>query len=493
MKNKNFADTVISFLPNFTSILFLTFFTGIIFLFNEIKDYDFWWHLATGKFIAQFHTIPHQDVFSFTALGKRWISHEWLSGFLFYKIYTFFNLKGILIFKALLISATLAFLFHFIVETKKTNVFLSLFLILLCTASYMSMWTERPYHFTLLFSLLFLIILEKNSPTYYILHTTYLLPLLMLFWVNLHGGFFIGFIILGIYFFDALFEKNYQNAKIFLFITFFCFLTSLINPHGALSFYFPFSYMGKEVIKEWAFSNWLNEPELLIYFFLIFISFFLSRKEKENRFLLITIIFGFLALTARRNVPLFSLLITPFLGKHLQEISLVGQASRLSTPEMTFGQARTPDLPFDACFRWLLPRTVFIFIFIFFIIFYLKSNNFNPLVSPNRYPIKAVEFLKQNNFKNNLYNPYNWGGFLIWHLYPKYKVFVDSRADLYGSEIITDAVNIERGISNWRELLEKYDVKYVLTPKDSELGQILKKQNQKNIIYEDELAIISRF
>jgi hypothetical protein len=509
MKNKNFAVTLTSFLPSFTSIIFLTFFVGIIFFFNEIKDFDFWWHLATGKFISQFHKVPHTDIFSFIAFGKKWISHEWLSGLLFYKIYTFFNLKGILIFKALLISSTLAFLFHFLVETKKINVFLSLFLILLCTASYMSMWTERPYHFTLLFSLLFLIILEKNNPTYYILPTTYLLPLLMLFWANLHGGFFIGFIILTIYIFDALLEKNFQNAKIFSFVALLCFITSLINPHGFLSFYFPFSYMGKEVIKEWAVSNWLNEPELLIYFLLIFISFFMSRKEKENRFLLITIIFGFLALTARRNVPLFSLLITPFLGVHLQMIFDGSQAEAKRKPSRSpSGHGVSTDVAsvetsederraasaslgrMTACFRWLLPRTILIFIFIFFIIFYLKNNHFNPLLNPKRYPIKTVEFLKKNNLESEIFNPYNWGGFLIWHLYPKYKVFVDSRADLYGQEIITDAVNIERGISNWREILEKYDVKYVLVPKDSGLGKILNKQNQKNIIYEDETAII---
>src|SRR5258705_5042235 len=46
---------------------------------RPITDPDFWWHLRTGQFIVETHTIPHADIFSALRFGSEWVTHEWLS------------------------------------------------------------------------------------------------------------------------------------------------------------------------------------------------------------------------------------------------------------------------------------------------------------------------------------------------------------------------------------------------------------------------------
>src|SRR5258705_11869037 len=63
-----------------------------------IPSADMWWHLSTGRYILQNHSIPHTDPFSATAAGKPWIAHEWLADILFYGAYSALGSAGLLLF-----------------------------------------------------------------------------------------------------------------------------------------------------------------------------------------------------------------------------------------------------------------------------------------------------------------------------------------------------------------------------------------------------------
>jgi hypothetical protein len=68
---------------------------------------------------------------------------------------------------------------------------------------------------------------------------------------------------------------------------------------------------------------------------------------------------------------------------------------------------------------------------------------------------------------------YDWGGYAIWKLYPRYQVFVDGRADLYGDSLLKQfetAIILHNG---WREILDRWEVNTVLVPTNCALAQAL--------------------
>ena len=87
----------------FLAILFLGLFAMAA---RNVIDPDLWWHLKTGEYIAQHHSVPHTDPFSYTRAGEPWVAHEWLAELLLYQIQRTTGFAGlILIFAAVLCAA----------------------------------------------------------------------------------------------------------------------------------------------------------------------------------------------------------------------------------------------------------------------------------------------------------------------------------------------------------------------------------------------------
>ena len=101
-----------------------------------------------------------------------------------------------------------------------------------------------------------------------------------------------------------------------------------------------------------------------------------------------------------------------------------------------------------------------------------------------------MEFLKSQRLPGPIYNRYGWGGYLIYQLYPEYRVYVDGRADVYGDAFFTEAMQTYDGLENWREPLDKYGVQTVIIDTDVALSSLLRSDNQWSKVYEDNQAVI---
>jgi len=79
-------------------------------------------------------------------------------------------------------------------------------------------------------------------------------------------------------------------------------------------------------------------------------------------------------------------------------------------------------------------------------------------------PLQSVEYLRQHDLPGQMFNSYNWGGYLIWALYPDKPVFVDGRTDLYAfNGVLDDYVQVQLVSPGWQEILDRYNVGYVVT------------------------------
>jgi hypothetical protein len=114
-------------------------------------------------------------------------------------------------------------------------------------------------------------------------------------------------------------------------------------------------------------------------------------------------------------------------------------------------------------------------------------------IPEKNHPIDAVEFLNANPLPGNMLNKYGWGGYLIYALDPPRKVFIDGRADMYGEEIFGDyrkIVGIEKEIE---ELLQQYQISWVLFPWDTPLIRyLLATQNWREIYRDEEASVLLR-
>lgn len=181
----------------------LLFFALLILTLRPIADPDFWWHLRTGELIAETHSIPHSDPFSFTVAGKTWIAHEWLSELIIFLLYRLGG-YGLLIL-AFGMIITLAFILTYQRTPPESRPYTAGFSILLAALATAPTWGVRPQMISVLFTALFLFLLDRfrtSKSLAYIL----LLPLAILFWVNLHAGFAFGMGIIAIYIIGDIFE-----------------------------------------------------------------------------------------------------------------------------------------------------------------------------------------------------------------------------------------------------------------------------------------------
>jgi hypothetical protein len=103
---------------------------------------------------------------------------------------------------------------------------------------------------------------------------------------------------------------------------------------------------------------------------------------------------------------------------------------------------------------------------------------------PSLYPVQAVQWIREAEFKGNLFNEYGQGGYLSWFL-PEYPVYIDARADLFGDAFILNWVDLVNGAGNWEETVETWEIGVVLIAKERKLAQELHNSSMWELIGED--------
>jgi hypothetical protein len=489
-------------------IVLILFFTSVFSLFSvRISDPDFWWHLKTGEYIYHTGSLPGTDPFSYTSLTKVPFSQEskrskfiltqyWLAQLILYGIYHYFNLQGIVYLRASIFTL-LIFLIYKEVRKEGLGPYLSILLlipaILILNFGFKG---ERPQLFSFLLAFLLVYLLEEfrrisltsdyqrsqKPPITATIGYLIPIPLIMLFWANLHGGFILGTVIILGYLFCEVIKYitkrlgqplPFTSLKYLIITSILSIFLSFINPNG---YNFISVLLEPEIsftqtrIIEWMspfvlWSSHLYRPVLIICWILLFIilSLFFANIRKLDLTDLV-IITGLTAMIfyAARFIPFF----TP-----VAIIMIARYGARTSKKLPQIEKFKVIGWKSEMVFSVLLFAT---FIFILIKVPFLKNlMSSKPLershiVAVNDYPEGAVRFLRENKIPGNMFNPYVWGGYLIWALYPDYKVFVDGRVltkEVFFREVrIMGAYSRDfEGVPEWKALLNDYRVNFILT------------------------------
>ncbi len=113
-----------------------------------------------------------------------------------------------------------------------------------------------------------------------------------------------------------------------------------------------------------------------------------------------------------------------------------------------------------------------------------------PQAEMKSFPARAVAFLQAHPPSGPIFNHYDWGGYLIWKLYPSTPVFIDGRADLYGEQFLKHFADTYQLKDDWQQPFQRWNIETVLVPPDSALATGLRSAPGWIVSYEDAQAIV---
>ena len=110
----------------------------------------------------------------------------------------------------------------------------------------------------------------------------------------------------------------------------------------------------------------------------------------------------------------------------------------------------------------------------------------------SRFPADAATFLSLNDSARSLrlYASWQWGGYLIYRLWPSVRAFDDGRTDFYGPGFVDEGVRAWDARPDWAEIFAKYSVNAALVPVDSALATVLRERTDWKLVYSDQVALM---
>lgn len=438
---------------------------------QPLQDPDFWWHLQTGRWIWQHNAVPHTDPFSFTAAGRPWIAHEWLWEYISFGLWQAAGPQAIILARGLVLALTAGFLFK-ACNQRTRNEALALGAAALGVLAFSPSWSERPQLVTHLFIAFFTLELDRfrRSPSPRIWALAAVIPL----WVNLHAGYFFGLALIAYYTVTAGSARRRQFVPLLsLFLV--SVALAVLNPNGIHALTYPFWYLGHPValtyVQEWQSPDFHTPGTLWFVLFLLtaITAFALSPKRFELFDIALFALLLRQALYSARNIALLGLVGAPVMGEAL---------------EGSLGQRLQEDVGQPSpVVRWGLVTVALAYLLIALPLPIYHRR----LVAPTPYD-NAIAYLGTHRLGANLWIPYGAGGAAIWRLWPRYRVFIDGRADIYGDRIFQDGLRIARAGLGWDRDLDRHRVQTVLCDRDGSLAQALQTSPKWKKAYADSKA-----
>ena len=476
-------------------VLMLVIFTGAA---QPITDPDFWWHLKTGQYIVETRSIPHTDIFSSVRFGSEWVTHEWLSEVFIYSVFRALGFGGLIVIFSLLI--TVAFWIAYQRCRKRAgHPYVAGFALLLGAAATMPTWGVRPQMFSLLLASIFISFLDgyyRNEKTHYI---WWLAPL-MIVWVNIHAGFALGLALIiltmaGLLLDGFLLREDslpdvWRRARQLSWLLIICVAAVCLNPNGARIYSYPFETLSSQammqVIREWRSPDFHNPlfQALALLLLATFSALALSNKRARPGELLMLAVTAWATLRSARNVAFFALVATPLLAEH----SWICITSQRWAQSLTAPAKREPGRksPLKLVLNFLLLALALTVV----AVGVGRAMAKQPESEAQQFPAAAVNFILAQRPRQPIYNEYVWGGYLIWRLYPDYRVYIDGRADVYGDGLVKEFLDVHDGRTAWREPLDNHGIRTVLVKPDIALAGLLRQDSGWQKIFEDKQAVI---
>ena len=444
-----------------------------------LADADAGWHIRTGEWILDNHTVPYQDLYSFSKLGAPWYAWEWLSDVIFAGLHRAAGLKGVVLMAALLLAGFATTLVRRM-TARGTHLFVAMVVALMGVGCSTVHFLARPHIFTLVLmsAAVWMIECDRQRPS----RRIWLLAPMTAVWTNLHGGFLAVIAVLGLTAVGTAIEvyvgngRTIRDAVRYGKLTVACALASLVNPYGwnlhvHVSEYLQSSWI-KNMVQEFQSPSFRDEAmlqfeALMLVGLLVAAALFRRRQIVEGLWIAF---WAHMALSGVRHVPLFVTVCAPIIAAEVsvwwrewtgaaKKSSLVGILNSMAADSLPAFR-RTSVAPFAVAGALIVMGA--------------------PIQWPQDFPkqLFPLKMIEQNAgliANSRVLTTDQWGDYLIYKN-PAQKVFVDGRSDFYGEKIGKDYVQLINGHWKWRQHMAKYNFDLVLIPISTALAQLLKQE-----------------
>ena len=382
-----------------TAILLLTWFTG------EIADTDIWLHLMTGRHTLEHRALTVPDPFCYTSnitgpafpgeVKTRYfnLTHEWLAQIVMYLIHAATGFPGLVLMRAILLIVFCG-LVGLMVWWRTAGFYRSLAAVVAAGAVAINFQQSRPFLITFLFLAVTMAVLERRR-------WMWALPAVFLIWANCHGGYFMGWVMLGAYCLEALIQRvPWARQRQLWVVTIACFLISGVNPNGFRVIEIMLKYRSSGIQStniEWQYPAFWEPSGYSFVLFGALVMLVLSWRKTRPVDWILYFVFGAASLLAVRNTILMGLVGAVLLFAYVPPLKRVFPAIAAAALVVAIGLAVASGHAFQLrAAEWMLPSG-------------------------------AAGFLSTHQVAGRMFNTYENGGYLVWRLWPVQKDFIDPR------------------------------------------------------------------
>jgi hypothetical protein len=446
---------------------------------GAVADPDVGWHLRTGEWILQHHTVPHNDPFSRVNGGSAWQAYSWLFELILLKFYAWMNLRGLLVFTAAMMALIAAAVYH-MTSRLQADFTQRAVLTIAVTFCLSRMSTPRPWLFTILFFALEMDILMHVRQTGKRRELLWL-PLLFALWANVHIQFVDGLLVLGVAAAEPLLARWWKPvttgvpARTLGLTLGACVAAVCLNPYGP-GIYKVAWQLGSQPgvldsVAEMLALPFRTMGDFILLFMALAAAGVLFRYRRLAPFeTLMLAMAAVLSFRSRRDLWVMAITAGAILAAGLPVRAEREDKKNLPLWALTLSGA-TAVLVFVASL----------------VLLHLNNGRLQAMLA-EKMPVQAVEVVKERHYTGALFNDYDWGGFLIWNL--REPVSMDGRAALYGDAAIDRSRATWSGGAKWASDPDLQSAGVVIAPDGAALTQLLRTDARFELTYEDKVAAV---
>ncbi len=463
---------------------------------RQLQDPGTGWHLATGRWILATHTVPREDMFSFTAAGHPWINYYWL-----------FDTAAALLERAgglplyatvcMLIYAGVPVLLYRRMVRMGATIVVALLLTAIAHIVLLSHALARPHVVTYLLFAFFLARLDDVQSGRRPPSSLWVLPPLATLWCNVHGGFLAGVAVAGIFAGVAavralVFGEPHERRIAVGFAAAFValLLASAVNPYGFALHQDAIHHLGMTttgVFDEFRSPNFQAATWPVFCFELLVLGTLCMAVFAGGRLAWVEIVlllfFLHQALHAVRHINLFAIVAAPILARELSVpliAALPGFAARWRTIASEQAALRSPRLYFPAIVAVFVGLAV------------AGASGFPSTLDDLQLSRGAAAYIAEHKERfARPFNTDNLGGSLIYRFGPDVRVFIDDRIYVYGDAFVSDEyLPVFLGRPEWRDILARHDIDAAIVSAMSACATMLRESSEWRLAFEDEQTVI---
>lgn len=478
-------------MPRLQDVVFIAVFGAALLSGRDMlnTDGDLGRHLTMGRIVISTLRVPTQDLLSHTLPGQSRPPYEWLAQVLIAGADRIMGLDGVVLLTATALAATFALIFREAVR-RSAMPLLALFFTSWAAAASSLHWLTRPHIFSFLLLTVWLERLEalRDGRISALWH----FPLIMVVWANTHGGFVFGLLAWLAYCAGSLWDSRQRSPmaeglRRWLLVGAASISATVLTPDSWHNWEAVLANHSRYVLDRTVetMRPELFDPGVRPFTALLatgVVLLVLNRQRVAGAHLILLAGLAGMGILMARNIPLFAIAAGPI---------MTAWASQVSSAIPGWQRLETGIAAIDARLRGSVwPILCAAMAGILFVGHFLNAGRRVFVFDPGIFPVGAADWLSQHPPSGKMYNDFNWGGYLLYRLWPDQRVFVDSQSDFYGEPFLRQYESIMVGGRDWQQALDDYGVGWLIVPTGSGVAKAARGSSTWEAAYEDPVAVI---